>query len=69
MLKVLFFSTLFINFICAFLLRDPVSLKSHQFGLLGYTPTYQWTEEWYQGMPIDHFSFADSRDFQLRFLI
>ena len=32
-------------------------------------PTYGWREEWYEGMPIDHFSYADPRTFRLRYLI
>jgi hypothetical protein len=30
------------------------------------TSKYQWTEEWYQGMPVDHFAYGDVRKFKLR---
>lgn len=30
---------------------------------------YKWTEEWFKYMPIDHFSYADERTFQLRYFI
>uniref|UniRef100_A0AC35GYF3 Uncharacterized protein n=1 Tax=Panagrolaimus sp. PS1159 TaxID=55785 RepID=A0AC35GYF3_9BILA len=30
---------------------------------------YNWTEEWFEQMPIDHFSFTDARRFRLRYLI
>ena len=29
-------------------------------------PFYNWQESFYPNMPVDHFSFADSRTFQLR---
>jgi hypothetical protein len=28
--------------------------------------SYKWSELWYSGMPIDHFSFTDKRTFDLR---
>lgn len=30
---------------------------------------YSWTEEYYEFMPIDHFSYADHRTFELRYFI
>lgn len=30
---------------------------------------YTWNEEWFEYMPIDHFSFADDRTFDLRYFI
>jgi hypothetical protein len=32
-------------------------------------PDYKWQEKWYPNMPIDHFSFADTRTFALRYLV
>lgn len=30
---------------------------------------YNWTEEWFDSMPIDHFSYADDRTFELRYFV
>ena len=57
--------------------RDPVSLAkrhSNQRNFLtatetgGETAKYRWTEEWFE-VPLDHFSFGDTRSFKLRYLI
>ncbi|CAK5010770.1 unnamed protein product [Meloidogyne enterolobii] len=54
--------------------RDPVSLskrlplygkKQMEYGLT----KYKWNEEFYEEMPVDHFSFNDPRKFKLRYLI
>lgn len=68
MLKQIFFATLFIS-VQSYLLRDPVSLKqqkNYNKNFLLSDSSYKWSEEWYPEMPIDHFSFSDSRDFELR---
>ncbi len=33
------------------------------------TPKYNYTEEWYSNMPLDHFSFTTNRTFALRLFI
>nr|AVA09673.1 putative effector protein [Heterodera avenae] len=50
--------------------RDPVSLAKFSWHLaLKGTPKYKWEELWYHNMPIDHFSFGDTRTFQMRYLL
>ncbi|KAI1722640.1 serine carboxypeptidase s28 domain-containing protein [Ditylenchus destructor] len=61
------------------MLRDPASYHEVRQKLLFEgqvqaeppkpTFTYSWSEEYYEGMPIDHFSFTDTRTFKLRYLI
>lgn len=48
-------------------LRDPVTLLD-SVKLLQGESDYKWAEEWLE-VPIDHFSFADEREFQLRYFI
>lgn len=50
-------------------LRDPVTL-SYKTGLLGETSSgYKWSEEWLEGVSVDHFSFANKDSFPLRYFI
>lgn len=46
--------------------RDPVSFYTKSWTL---SSPYAWIEEYYEGMPIDHFAFADARNFSLRYLL
>lgn len=48
------------------LLRDPVTFIKKYDNLIDQNLPYKWTEEYYDNMPIDHFSFADDRTFKLR---
>ena len=49
---------------------DPVAISTYhpQFLVLSKSRGngYNWTEEWFEQMPIDHFSFTDARRFKLR---
>lgn len=51
----------------ALLLRDPVTLSSRTGSLR--QSSYQWSEEWLGGVPVDHFSFANKDSFSLRYFI
>uniref|UniRef100_A0A0K0F2S4 Lysosomal Pro-X carboxypeptidase (inferred by orthology to a human protein) n=1 Tax=Strongyloides venezuelensis TaxID=75913 RepID=A0A0K0F2S4_STRVS len=55
------------------LLRDPVtfSTKKNDFNdsVRKENNDYEWKEEYYDGMPIDHFNYIDNRTFKLRYLI
>jgi lysosomal Pro-X carboxypeptidase len=48
--------------------RDPASYFRAEEHLLG-AQKYNWTQEYFDNMPIDHFSYADVRTFKLRYLI
>ncbi|KAH7680249.1 prolyl carboxy peptidase-like protein, partial [Aphelenchoides avenae] len=51
-------------------IRDPVSFHQARFGFAASPNSkYNWTEEWFENMPVDHFSYTDSRTFQLRYLM
>jgi len=60
-------------------LRDPVTLQraaEKQRMLIGLPhgpqptpPPYKWTEEYFEHMPISHFSYTDGRKFKLRYFI
>jgi len=57
-------------------LRDPVAWHGRTVGgglqsdqRASAEQQYKWKEEWYEKMPVDHFSFNDSRTFPLRYFI